>query len=457
MSLGRLNSCFPGAFLALVILLAQPAWAQGAGTLKGKVMDKSTKEGLPGANVVVKGTSLGASTDLSGAYVIRNVPAGDQTLVVSYIGYTPVTSKVSIPADGTLAQDFSLTATTVQGEEIIVTAQAQGQLQAINQQLSSDKIVSVVSESRIQELPDFNAAQAIARLPGVSTLQSSGEANKVVIRGIAPQYNEVALNGITLAATGSTQIGAASQGGTSGAINSDRSVDLTMVTPYMIKTVEVYKSLTPDMNANAIGGYVNMELREAPDEFKTDLLAQGGYTQKSGKYGNYRFVGAASNRFFDDMLGVYILANAESYDRNADNMTATYDILNGQGLGNGFSPVNVNNVTLNRHLETRERFGGNLILDYRLPAGSLKSINVFSRLNSDAQDYSTIFDFKFHNINSRYTSGVRKTDMAVNTLEYANDFGFMSAELKAANTYSRSYTPSSPQFDFTQTGGIPGI
>ncbi len=46
-----------------------------------------------------------------------------------------------------------------------------------------------------------------------------------------------------------------------------------------------------------------MELREAPEGFKTDFLVQSGYTQKSGKYGNYRFVAAASDRFLDDDLG----------------------------------------------------------------------------------------------------------------------------------------------------------
>ena len=132
------------------------------------------------------------------------------------------------------------------------------------------------------------------------------------------------MSGITLASTGSTQIGAASQGGTAGSISTDRSVDLSMITPYMIKSVQVYKSLTPDMDANAIGGFVNMQLREAPEEFKADILMQSGYTQKSGKYGNYRFVGSASDRFLDGDLGVYVLGNAESYDRDADNMNATY-------------------------------------------------------------------------------------------------------------------------------------
>ena len=442
------------ALLSISTLLSSSVY--GSGTLKGTVYDKTTKDKLPGANLVVKGTSVGTTTNLDGAYVVRNVPAGDQTIVVSYIGYVSVSVKVSIPEGETVSRDFNLVATTLEGAEVVVTAQGRGQVQAINQQLASDKIVSIVSEAKIQELPDNNAAQAISRLPGVSTIQSSGEASKVVIRGLAPQYNAVAVGGITLASTGSTQIGAASQGGTVGSINTDRSVDLTMITPYMLKTVEVYKTLLPDMDANAIGGYVNMQLREAPEGFKTDILAQGGYTQKSGQYGNYRFVASVSDRFLDDDLGVYLLGNAEKYDRAADNMNATYQPQSSTVQPDGFRPVIVTNVTLNRHLETRQRYGGNLILDYRLPSGTIRSINLFSRLASDAQDYRTIYDYQFHNINFRYTKGNNKTDQAVNTLEYANDFGFMSAELKFANTYSHNFNPDAPQFDFTQTGGIPG-
>jgi TonB-dependent receptor len=441
--------------LGVLLFVAAPA-LMASGTLKGKVLDRTTKDALPGAHIMVRGTSIGTAANLNGEYSIPNAPSGEQVIIVAYIGYTSKNVTVNIPEDGMVTQDVLLMATTIEGEEVVVTAQAQGQLQAINQQLSSDKIVSVVSEARIQELPDFNAAQAISRLPGVSTLQSSGEANKVVVRGLAPQYNAVALGGISLASTGSTQIGAASQGGTSGAIYTDRSVDLTMITPYMIKSLEVYKSLTPDMNANAIGGFVNMELREAPEGFKTDLLAQTGYTQKSGKYGNYRFVAAASDRFLEDDLGVYVLANVESYDRDADNMNASYVPQSSIVQPDGFRPVIVTNVTLNRHQETRKRYGGNLILDYKLPSGSIKMVNVLSRLNSDARDYRTILDYQFHNIIFRYTQGEVKTDMAVNSLEFTNDFGFMSADLKAANTYSRNHAPASPQFDFQQTGGIPG-
>ena len=445
------------ALLAIVLLCAaQTLLAAGTGTIKGKISDRDSRDALPGANVIVVGTGLGAATDLNGNYIIYNVPAGAQSLQISFVGYVTIKKQITVKENQDLIADGSLVAQVIEGQTIVVTGQAKGQMQAINQQLASDKIASIVSEAKIQELPDFNAAQAIGRLPGVSTLQSSGEASKVVIRGLAPQYNLVAVGGISLASTGSTQIGAASQGGTSGAISTDRSVDLTMVTPYMIKTIEVYKSLTPDMNANAIGGYVNMELREAPEGFKTDLLAQTGYTQKSGKYGNYRFVAAGSDRFLDDDLGVYVLGNAESYDRDADNMVATYTPQSSTVQPDGFRPVIVTNVQLNRHLETRDRYGANLILDYRLPSGSIKSVNAVSRLAPMPSDYWTIMDYQFHNLNFRYREGDTKTDMAVNSLDFQNDFGFMSVDLKAANTYSRNYAPGSPQYDFTQTGGIPG-
>jgi len=441
-------------FVFLFLLIADFSFAQGTGTLRGTVTDGTTKEGLPGANIVVIGTSNGAATDLDGNYILYGVPAGKQLILVSYIGYAPDTLEISIVAGKTVSKNITLSGTVVQGKEVVVTGQAIGQLQAINQQLASDKISSVVSEARIQELPDFNAAAAISRLPGVSALSSSGEANKIVIRGLAPQYNQITIGGISLASTGSTQIGANSLGTTSGTVSNDRSVDLSMVSPYMLKTISVYKSLTPDMNANSIGGTVNMELREAPSELHTDLMWQSGYTAKSSTYGNYRAVASVSKRFFDDLLGVYVLGNIESYDRDADNMQGSYSISETKVGSNGYMPVTVTNVQLNRHIETRNRYGGNLILDYKLPSGSIKFINMYTRLNSDYKDYRTILNYQNGDLTFRYREGDNDVDVALNSLGYSNDFGFMSVEVKAANNYSRNNLPYSPQFDFTQTKGV---
>ena len=428
--------------------------ATGSGTVKGSVLDKTNGEPLIGANVIIQNTSLGIAADVDGNYQIKLIPVGKWNVKVSCIGYVPIMREITVKKDETLEEEFRLTAQAIVGEEVVVTAQARGQVQAINQQVSLDKIVSVVSEARIQELPDFNAASAIGRLPGVSTLQSSGEDNKIVIRGLAPQYNTVAIGGISLAATGSTQMGTSSQGGTAGSANVDRSVDLTMITPYMIQSIEVYKTLTPDMNADALGGYVNMNLREAPSGLHGDFLWQSGYTDKTDNYGNYRAYASLSDRFFDDHLGIYVNANDEKYDRNSDNMSASYATTNTVIGANGYRPVDVQSISLDRHIETRKRYGGNVILDYTLPSGFIKSVNMFSRLNSITQDYRTSENFDGKSLDFTYSDGNSNTDLAVNSLELQNDFGFMLANLKVANSYSRNNSPNSHVYDFSQTSGV---
>ncbi|MGC9365302.1 MAG: TonB-dependent receptor [Fidelibacterota bacterium] len=438
--------------LLIALFLAQSLSA--AGTIKGRVYDKTTNKGLAAANIVIEGTSFGAAADLDGMYVITNAPAGKQTIVVSYIGYVTEEVEIEIPEYGTLKRDFGMQPDVVKGKEVIVLAQGLGQIQAINQQLASDKISNVVSEAKIQELPDFNAAQALARLPGVSTLESSGEANKVVIRGLAPQYNTISVEGVKLTSTGSSQIGVSALGNTSGSISNDRSVDLSMISPYMIKSMSVFKSLTPDMNANSIGGSVNMELREAPSQLHYDLLWQSGYTAKTGNYGNYRAVASASQRFFVDKLGAYLLVNAEKYDRDADNMDAFYNTSSSTiDTTTGYRPVRVRDVTLRRHIETRKRYGGNLILDYKLPSGSIKAVNMFTRLASDYSDNNTVLHYSDGVLYFNYREGENITDLSVNSIALKYDFGRMQMDMNISRTASENNLPESPYLQF-QTGDI---
>lgn len=443
-------------FLILLTLFLTYSFlfATTTGTITGSILDNQDKKPLPGANVFLKGTTLGAAANLKGQYVIPKVPAGKYKLVVKYIGYKDKTLDVVVNVNEDLKINVMLDFQIIEGKTVTVTAQAQGQIEAINLQLASDKIANVVSEARMQELPDFNAAQALSRLPGVSTLESSGEANKVVIRGLAPQYNTITVEGIKLASTGSTQMGVSALGNTSGNISNDRSVDLTMVSPYMIKSISVYKSLTPDMDANSIGGSVNMELREAPSKLRYDLLWQSGYTAKTDNYGNYRTVASVSQRFFQDKLGVYLLGNVEKYDRDDDNMSATYR-TNSSVIdpATGYRPVSVTNVPLNRHIETRQRYGGNLILDYKLPSGSIKSVNMFTRLSSDFQDNRTVLNYFDKLLNFTYREGVNTTDLSVNSLELKYDLSRVLMNFKFANTSAKNNLPESPFVEF-KTGPV---
>lgn len=98
-----------------VALIINAAYAGETGRIKGKVTDAKTGEPLIGANIVVEGTMLGAATDINGEYLIINVPAGRQTLVISYIGYqTQRRTDVLVIVDQTITQDFKLSPATVE-------------------------------------------------------------------------------------------------------------------------------------------------------------------------------------------------------------------------------------------------------------------------------------------------------------------------------------------------------
>jgi len=423
--------------VALMLFFSlQTSFAAASGSMSGRVFDKDTHDPLPGANVQVKNTGLGASTNLDGKFVIHGVPAGNQTIVVSYIGYVKLTVDVMVPENGSLDQDFNLTAQALQGETVVVTGQAQGQVNAINQQLASNTIKNVVSEQKIQELPDVNAAEAIGRLPGVTTLRSSGEGNTVVIRGISPQYNLIAVNGIDLGSTS----------------NQNRSVDLSMITPNMLKSIEVYKAFTPDMDADAIGGYVNMQLREAPSGLHSDLLWQSGYSKYKQDYGNYKAVAQVSDRLFDENLGIFLLGDVESVDRSADNYAAGYEKQ--QYNIDTTNPIYFQSLNLRRHFETRRRYGLNAIFDYKLPNGRLTLVNFFSRLGSDYTEYAINqnLDPNTNNINWTYRKGYTKTDLLTNALQGENDFGLFAVDYSISNSVTRVWDPQGYQATFLTQG-----
>ncbi|MBN2425253.1 MAG: TonB-dependent receptor [Calditrichaceae bacterium] len=452
-----MNRNLPKFFLMFLSILFLFSFSY-ASQIEGYVLDGQTGDGLPGANVFLEGTSLGSATDVGGKFVIPNVPAGSYTLVVNYVGYQEKTVDITVEEGQKLQQVIDLDFQAIEGEVIEVTAQAVGQMQAINQQLASDKIASIVSEQRIQELPDFNAASALSRLPGVSTTQSSGEDNKVIIRGLSPKYNSIEVEGIKLASTGSSSIGLVSDVFTTTAgVNTDRSVDLTMVSPYMIRTIAVYKSLTPDMNANSIGGTVNMELRESPSGLKWSALYQQGYTAKSNTIGNYRAVVSGSNRFLNDKLGVYALLNAESYDRNSDNMSASY-IVKGDASTidpvTGYRPVAVGTVTFNRHLETRDRYGANLILDYNLPEGSIKFVNMYAKINSDYTEHQQFLNYDNGVIQWRLRQGENEIDQQMHSLKLDYNFGPITTDVSISYTSSKNVLDNARVMNFNQSSAI---
>ena len=235
-------------FLLIVIRLCYflTAHAEASVTLGGTVRDAKSGEPLPGANVVVVGTGLGASTDVNGRYTIRGISSGEYSVKVTLVGYQTYESKLTIdvPASGDMVKDYRLHPVTIAEDTIIVSGQARGQNAAISQQLAALPVMNVVSAAKILELPDMTAADAVGRLPGVALIRVGGEGTQVIIRGMAPQYNQVTIEGVELPTDIPSSNNITSVDATSGAFDrlGDRAEDLSMISSNMIGGIEVVKA-----------------------------------------------------------------------------------------------------------------------------------------------------------------------------------------------------------------------
>jgi TonB-dependent receptor len=413
-----------------MVLVLRPSFAASSGTIKGRVLDKETGDGLPGANVVVQNTSIGISTDLEGRFLLRNVPEGKQTLKISYIGYVGMSREVTVVADGTLDQEYRLTPQALTGETVVVTAQAQGQNAAINQQLASNTIANIVSSARIKELPDVNAAESVGRLPGVAINRSNGEASTVVIRGLSAKYNAITVNGVALPATG----------------GDDRSVDLSLISSNILDGIEVKKANTPDMEASALGGTVDLKLREAPDEPQVSASAQSGYNQLQKYYGNYAFTANGSDRFFDGDLGVIASFNADRYNRAADKFQGSY----GTRRINDVVSVGIQNVQLRDESLMRKRTGGSLLMDYRIPFGKATANGFYNRLGSDLTLRANRPDREHGSHYYDYSQNNYTTDIFTGVLGVKQDFDFIKYDFSLSRAGTYTDNPNDRRWGFAQ-------
>ncbi len=407
-----------------------------SGKIEGYVRDAETRNALIGANVFLVGTSMGAVSDDNGRYVISNVPVGKYTVRASYLGYESKELTISVTEGSAAKRDFGLKAVGIKGKGVVITAQAAGQNSAINQQLSSDKIMNVVSAAKIQELPDANAAESIGRLPGVSLVRDGGEASQVVIRGMAPQYNEITIDGVQVPPN----------------VSSSRAVDLSNISSSMLGGIEVIKAITPDMDAAAMGGTVNLELPEARQSRKgvlVTLLSEGGYNDLQNKYSNYKFVGTSQSRLFDSRFGIFAQASVEGRNLTANELGASYS-LNAPKLGVP-NPVYMNDLTLTDIPRYRRRYGATVVMDYRLSDFKIDFMNFVSSGNTNTQIRSE--DYSLVNNTHSYTTTDEQNilNIITNLIDVKKRFALFSVDAKMSHSYSESSVPNALTFSFSQT------
>ncbi|MDO9153742.1 MAG: TonB-dependent receptor, partial [Paludibacter sp.] len=334
--------------------------------VSGVVLDEKGQPVI-GASVIIPGTTIGVATDINGRFTLE--APSNAKLRISYIGYDAKEELLNASSD----LKIKLEPTPLALKELVITAQAIGQKNAILQQINSNTIKNVVAADRLQENPDANAVEAIGRLPGVSVTRSGGEGTGLVIRGLESKYTAVTLNGVAMPSTG----------------GANRETNISGISQYVLQGVEVYKSLTADMEANSVAGTVNLKLRQTIPGFHSNIMAQVGYNDLNKYFGNYKLQGEVSNRFFKDKLGVFFTASAESVNRSTQNMSASY----GSGETSDVD-ILIYNANLNNIFTTKTRRSAMLSLDYKLSTSTVLNLyGLYAYANDDSQSQTKSYGF----------------------------------------------------------------
>ncbi len=267
--------------------------------------------------------------------------------------------------------------TTEAGESVTVYGQADSLDKALRQQRRSDSVESVVHADSIGQLPDSNAAEALQRVPGTSVERDQGEGRFVRVRGLGPDLNAVTINGTLVP---SPEAGR-------------RAVALDVLPSELIQSLSVVKTLTPDMDANSLGGTIEVESLSA---FDHDGLffsgtAQTSYDENTNRF-SPKYSGAASQRFsLGDGIDNFGVAAALSWQKRkfgSDNVETggDWDFDDGARL---------NSLEQRDYDIQRERSGGALNFDYRPDDDSkLWLRTLYSEFKDNETRQSTKIDFE---------------------------------------------------------------
>ncbi len=318
-----------------------------AGDLSGTVTSATLDRPVRGATITIEETGQSVTTDENGRYSMLGLEGGEYTLRIAQPGYsTQETMEVTVPEQGAVQADWRIAlATRDDGEAIVVSGARASRLLAIERKRALPVIADVVSSDGIGKLPDYNTAEALQRLPGVSVEIDQSEPRYVVIRGIDPNLNQVTIDG--------NIVGIPEAEG--------RRVALDTIPSDLVAALEVVKTVTPDYDANAIGGSINIVTPTAYDQAApfTYVSARGMYASKADKLGYG--ASAMHGQVFggENQFGVVLGASYSKRFIDSD----LVDPLSWREVAPG-----VNSPTGMRMFDysiMRERIGGILNLDWR--------------------------------------------------------------------------------------------
>ncbi len=289
---------------SIAAVLSAYAGQASAADVSGRVTDASTGRPLPSATVRIPELGLTTRADRSGEFRFTGLPAGQHTLEVDNVGFTRSSAVVTVSEAGPAVENIAMTSADI--EVITVSGMRLAQATALQDKKTAKVIKESITANDAGKLPDQNAAETLVRVSGVSVTTDQGEGRYVTVRGI-----DAALNNVTI----DSQVIGSPEGDT-------RRVALDTVPANLLSKLEVIKSVTPDLDGNAIGGTINLVTPSAfddPDGSFITATAEVGYYDLGGE--NPWGASAAWGQVFgEDRFGIVLSASYSEREYTTHNL-----------------------------------------------------------------------------------------------------------------------------------------
>jgi len=283
------------AWVGLTLTLVPAAFAAdsaasiasaGQNVVSGRVVNQATGQYLEGAQVQVAGSDRAVLTSRTGYFELGGLPAGPQQLAISYTGLDPQTVTATVAGTRTDIGEIALTAGVYRLDAFVVPGEREGNALAITQQRNAPNVKNVMSSDAFGNVADDNIGNFLVRMPSVTGQFAEGQVLYIRIRGIDPNMNAVTVDG-TRAASGGTRAGL------------DRRFEIDSIPAEFLDKIEITKAPTPDMDADSIGGSVNLKTKSAFNQKGRVVSFRAGMT-----YGTARKTLRPQGSFmYSDLLG----------------------------------------------------------------------------------------------------------------------------------------------------------
>ncbi len=382
------RSLIPVLFLATVSLIVSPMLGQVKnGKIEGRVTD-STGGVLQGAQVELQPGGATGVSDARGTFTVTDLEPGTYTVTVSYVGFSPYTSKIGVTAGATTEVEAALKVASSR-QEVTVTATPENAVaEAVNIERSADNILQVLPAEVITSLPNATIADAAGRLPGVSLERDEGEGKYIDVRGTAPELTNTTIDGINTPSPEGTV----------------RQVKLDTIPADLVAAVVVNKTLQANQDGDGIGGSVNLVTKTAGDKPLLSLGGIGGYTPIMGGRHMDLFNFTVGDRFgAQKRLGTIFEATYDYNGRGIDDIEPTPDAV--QNPDGSLTP-HFDSMDLREYQYTRSRWGFGGSTDYKVNDNSTLT---FRYIYSDFKDYGNKWTYT---LNDGSAPGAKQSERA---------------------------------------------